>query len=246
MAATHKSPVEPQVFDAIVIGSGIGGLAVAALLAKLHGQRVLVLEQHFTPGGFTHSFERQGKFHWDVGLHYVGDMGAGSTGRAVFDYITDGQLGWQQMPEPFEKFVYPDFVFEVYGNPQRFQADLIRQFPQEEGGIRQYFRDVPRAAFWFGAHTMVELLPGWFQRVAKFGIRRWGAIARQTTQQYLDNTFQDDRLKALLASQWADYGLPPSQSCFGIHSLIVTHYFKGGMVSGGWGGGPGPDHHSGD
>lgn len=223
MAATRT-----QTFEAIVIGSGIGGLAVAALLAKRHHQRVLVLEQHFTPGGFTHSFERRGKFRWDVGLHYVGDMGKGSTGRAVFDYITNGQLSWQKMPEPFEKFVYPDFTFEVYGDPQRYQADLIRQFPHERAAIRQYFKDVSGAAFWFGAYTMVELLPNWLQRLARLGIRRLGAIARQTTQQYLDNTFQDDRLKALLASQWADYGLPPCQSCFGLHSLIVTHYFKGG------------------
>jgi 2-polyprenyl-6-methoxyphenol hydroxylase-like FAD-dependent oxidoreductase len=35
-------------FDAIVIGSGIGSLTTAVLLAKLQHKRVLVLEQHFT------------------------------------------------------------------------------------------------------------------------------------------------------------------------------------------------------
>jgi cation diffusion facilitator CzcD-associated flavoprotein CzcO len=43
-------------FDAIVIGSGIGGMGTAALLAKAAGQRVLVLEKHYTAGGFTHVF----------------------------------------------------------------------------------------------------------------------------------------------------------------------------------------------
>ena len=33
-------------FDAIVIGSGIGGLAIAAILAKFNGKKVLILEQH--------------------------------------------------------------------------------------------------------------------------------------------------------------------------------------------------------
>jgi all-trans-retinol 13,14-reductase len=217
-----------QTFDVIVIGSGIGGLTVAALLSKLYHKSVLVLEQHFTAGGFTHTFERKGKFHWDVGLHYVGDMGKGGTGKAVFDYLTNGNLHWQKMPDPFEKFVYPDFTFEVYSKLDRFQADLIQRFPHERAAIRRYFRDVQKAAFWFGTHSMLELLPVWLHPFLRRMIRYFGAIARQTTQHYLNRNFQDAHLKALLASQWGDYGLPPSQSCFGIHSVIVTHYFKGG------------------
>jgi all-trans-retinol 13,14-reductase len=217
-----------QTFDAIVIGSGIGGLTVAALLSKLHHKRVLVLEQHFTAGGFTHTFERKGKFHWDVGLHYVGDMGEGDTGKAVFDYLTNGNLRWHKMPDPFEKFVYPDFTFEVFSDPKRFQADLIRRFPREQTAIRRYFKDVKKAAFWFGAHSMLELFPIGLHPLFRRVVRYCGAIARQTTQQYLDRNFQDTHLKALLVSQWGDYGLPPPQSCFGIHSVIVTHYFNGG------------------
>jgi all-trans-retinol 13,14-reductase len=218
----------PQTFDVIVIGSGIGGLTVAALLSKLYRKSVLVLEQHFTAGGFTHTFERQRKFHWDVGLHYVGDMGKGGTGKAVFDYLTNGNLHWHKMPDPFEKFVYPDFTFEVYSDPKRYQADLTQQFPHERAAIRRYFSDVQKAAFWFGAHLMLELLPVVLHPFLRRMIRYFGAIARQTTQHYLDRNFQDPHLKALLASQWGDYGLPPSQSCFGIHSVIVTHYFQGG------------------
>jgi all-trans-retinol 13,14-reductase len=222
------TPPRSDTFDAIVIGSGIGGLTVANLLARRHNQRVLVLEQHFKPGGFTHIFKRKVKFQWDVGLHYVGNMDDGDTGKAVFDYLTDGQLRWHKMPDPFEKFVYPDFTFEVYSDPARFEAELIRQFPQEATAIRQYFKDIQRAGFWFGAHAMAELLPAGLQALGRFLLRQFGAMARQTTQHYLDQHFQDARLKALLASQWGDYGLPPSQSCFGVHGLIVDHYLHGG------------------
>jgi all-trans-retinol 13,14-reductase len=41
-------------YDAIVIGSGIGGLTTAACLAKA-GKKGIVLEQHYTAGGYTHS-----------------------------------------------------------------------------------------------------------------------------------------------------------------------------------------------
>lgn len=75
---------------------------------------------------------------------------------------------------------------------------------------------------------MLELLPNWLQPLLRRVVRLFGSIARQTTQDYFDNHFQDVRLKALLASQWGDYGLPPAQSCFGIHSVIVTHYLHGG------------------
>jgi phytoene dehydrogenase-like protein len=75
---------------------------------------------------------------------------------------------------------------------------------------------------------MLELFPKGLQPLLRRMVRLWGAIARQTTQHYLNRNFQDVRLKAVLASQWGDYGLPPSQSSFGIHSVIVTHYFHGG------------------
>jgi all-trans-retinol 13,14-reductase len=77
-------------FDAIVIGSGMGGLAFASIMAKLRKWRVLVLERHFKIGGFTHTFSRPGGWSWDVGLHYVGEMGEGMMGRRLFDFITDG------------------------------------------------------------------------------------------------------------------------------------------------------------
>ena len=73
-------------YDTVVIGSGIGGLTTAACLAK-GGQKVLVLERHYTPGGFTHTFERK-KYIWDVGVHYIGEVSRPDASmRRIFDYI---------------------------------------------------------------------------------------------------------------------------------------------------------------
>jgi all-trans-retinol 13,14-reductase len=115
-----------HVYDLILIGSGMGALTVASLMAQLRRKRVLVLERHFKAGGFTHDFKRQ-QFHWDVGIHYIGQMNEGSPMRQMFDLVTQKGVQWNKMPEPFERFVYPGLTFDLYGNPKRFQADLIQQ-----------------------------------------------------------------------------------------------------------------------
>src|SRR5512145_620224 len=91
-------------YDAVVIGSGIGGLGAAALLAKHGGKRVLVLERHYTLGGFTHVFRRPG-YEWDVGVHYLGELQPGAMLRAIFDDVSDGRLEWADMGEVYDRVV---------------------------------------------------------------------------------------------------------------------------------------------
>ena len=55
VGVSYKQHPPEGEFDAIVIGSGMGGLAAAAILARHGGRRVLVLERHYTPGGYTHA-----------------------------------------------------------------------------------------------------------------------------------------------------------------------------------------------
>ena len=61
-------------WDAIVIGSGMGGLTTAAYLAT-NGLRTLVLEKNYVAGGNSHVFRRKQRFEFDVGGHYIGDRG---------------------------------------------------------------------------------------------------------------------------------------------------------------------------
>ena len=159
--------------DAIVIGSGMGGLAAAAILARAHGKRVLVLERHWRAGGFTHAFSRPGGYRWDVGVHYVGAEAARpGMVRDVFQVTTGGALQWTRMPDPFERLVFPGFEFEIRSGRERLAEDLSRAFPAEAGAVRRYLADVERAAAATGAGAVPRRPPTTMAVVARSTSRR--------------------------------------------------------------------------
>jgi all-trans-retinol 13,14-reductase len=117
-------------FDAIVIGSGMGGMGTAALLAKAAGQRVLVLEKHYTAGGFTHVFRRPG-FEWDVGVHYVGQVHTpGSPAHALFEYLAEGRLSWNAMPEVYDRVNIDGLRFDYVSGREHLRDALVGTFPR--------------------------------------------------------------------------------------------------------------------
>lgn len=219
-------------YDVIVIGSGIGGLTAASLLAQLADRRVLVLERHFRLGGFTHEFQRRG-YRWDVGVHYIGGLTPGRTSRRLLDLVTGAgdpaaAVPWDKMPSDFEVFHYPDLELTVPDDPAEYAARLTAAFPHEAAGIARYFEDVRRAGRWFGRNAY-----SWSARGALgLGVRLANARTRRlglmTTADYLRRHIADPRLRGLLVSQWGDYGLPPERSAFGMHALLVAHYLYGG------------------
>ena len=101
MIQSYKKPhqLEEQ-YDAVIIGTGMGSLTSAAFLAK-EGKKVLLLERHYTAGGFTHVFKRKG-YEWDVGIHYIGEVQKENSAlRKMFDYISNGNLLWADMGEVY-------------------------------------------------------------------------------------------------------------------------------------------------
>ena len=75
-------------WDVVVIGSGAGGMTAAVALANA-GKRVLVLEQHYLPGGWTHTFSLEGH-RFSPGVHYLGGLEEGGDMRAILEGIGVG------------------------------------------------------------------------------------------------------------------------------------------------------------
>lgn len=226
-----SAPPAKHQFDAIIIGSGMSSMATASLLARFRGQRVLLLEQHYVMGGFTHEFSRMHKgrrFHWDVGVHYIGDMLPDSIIRKIFDRVTDNGVEWAPMPEAcFERFIYPDLTIDVPAGEINYRRVLIETFPDEQPAIDQYFRDIKKINSWFGQHFM-KSGNAFIDRVrAPLRINNFRSVD-MTTAEYMDRNFVDPRLKAVLTSRWPDYGVPPSRSSFLVHATVDCHYLAGG------------------
>jgi all-trans-retinol 13,14-reductase len=223
-----RNSLSNQHYDIILIGSGMGALTIASIMAQLRNKKVLVLERHFKAGGFTHTFKRQ-HFQWDVGLHYIGSMGEDRAERALMDLITEGRVQWQRFPEPMEVAVFPEFRFPIFGDQQRYQADLIEKFPDEAAAIRQFFRDLDRVYhLGYPAHEMK------LSRVFPMPLigKIQGLFARSyvhwTVKDYLDRHFKSPALKAILTARWGDVGLPPGVCAFPIFATVMNHYSGGG------------------
>ena len=222
-------------YDAIVIGSGIGGLTTAALLSEL-GWKVCVLEQHYTAGGYTHSYDREG-YEWDVGVHYIGDVGAKTRTRRMFDFLSDGKLEWAPMDQEYDRFYIGDKVFCAHAGKQEFRDNLVAQFPDEEQAIDQYLQLLGSVGGALSLFGMERALKPWQRKVsAPFRKMKMPAHMLENTYDVLSELTGNQDLIATICGQWGDMGLPPKQSAFMVHAMIARHYLYGGFypVGGSW------------
>ncbi len=215
-------------WDAIIIGSGIGGLTSAALLARYGGKRVLVLERHYVAGGFTHAFHRPG-YEWDVGVHYIGQVqNPASPVRAVFDHLTDGRLQWSAMPETYDRVLIRDREYEFVAGLERFRDHMKSHFPREQVAVDRYIQAVQSCVRMSMSYFAEKAMPRPLARMAgalmRAPFQRW---ARRTTAEVLAEITSNRELIGVLTAQWGDYGLPPAQSSFAAHAIVTGSYFEG-------------------
>jgi len=198
-----SSEIDAQ-YDAIVIGSGLGGLTTAALMVKA-GRKVLVLEQHYTAGGFTHSFKRRG-YEWDVGVHYLGDVHkTHSPVRWLFDVITDGKLEWSKMDAVYDKIVIADKSYDYVAGVQNFRAQMLEYFPHASKQLDTYLQLIRAASKAITAQFGQRWLPQGMQSLVSGQVNK---IAHpyfgRTTKDVLADFITDPKLASVLCGQWGD------------------------------------------
>ena len=216
-------------WDAIVIGSGIGGLGAAAALGK-RGKRVLLLEQHTVAGGQTQTFSRQG-WQFATGVHYIGGVGpqAGSQGQfgRLLTWLSDGALQFAPCANPYDIVRLPGFEFGIPHPEAAYRAALLARFPADRAAIDGWFQanhDARKTAF-----TLMALhsLPSWVAAgVRLFRGRQAEAWVRHTLAEELAR-IGNPQLRAVLGARWGDYGAAPAAAPFVEHALVTGSYDAG-------------------
>jgi len=214
--------------DHIIVGSGMGGLTVATWLAKA-GKKVVIFEKHYVPGGFTHSFKRNDGFQWDVGVHYVGNMGKDSTLRGFFNFLTDGKLEWESMGEIYDVANINEKEYVFKAGLENFRKQLISYFPKEENAINKYLELIKKSNKSAQAFYFEKTFEPWLSKaVGSIFRKRYSKFSERTTWEVLSEITENKDLIAVLCAQCGNYGLSPKDSSFGIHAMVIGHFIEGG------------------
>ncbi len=128
-----------KVWDAVVVGSGLGGLVTATQLAA-KGAKVLVLERYTIPGGSGGSFQRVG-YTFDVGASMIFGFGKNGYTNLLTRALADVGQSVETFPDPVQlAYHLPDGLnIAVDRNYDRFISELTSLFPNEASGIKSFY-----------------------------------------------------------------------------------------------------------
>lgn len=204
-------------YDAVIIGSGLGGLACGAILAR-EGYQVCVLEKNKQIGGTLQTFVRD-RIIFDSGVHYVGGLDKGQNLYQLFKFLgIMDKMKLRKMDEDgFDAVIFGDDprVYRYAQGYPNFIDTLVKDFPEEEGAIRKYcdaIRDV------CSKFPLYNLRSGdYFEKVGVLEI---------DTQTFLESITSNKKLQNVLAGTSLLYAGVPYKTPFYVHALVINSYIE--------------------
>ncbi len=222
-------------YDTIIIGSGAGGLAAAICLARA-GQKVLVLEQHYVPGGWCHSFHLNGQ-RFSPGVHYIGLLDEGQSTNNLYKGlgIANDLVFFRMNKNAYEHCHLGEHIIDMPSGLNNLYETLAIQFPKEKKNLKKYLDLVKKVS------DEVQLIPKmktfWDHVTIPFRTKHMGKYGLFSLKRVIDWHIKDPLLKGVLNIQCGDHGLPPSRASFPVHCVLMYHYFQGGFYPMGGGAG---------
>lgn len=123
-------------YDAVIIGSGLGGLECAHILSKA-GMSILLLERGIQAGGCLQSYRRHG-LAFDTGFHYVGGLDEGQSLHSAFRHLGLLRLPWQRLDNHFDRVTIGNQTFSFAQGYDAFVETLTVAFPAERDALNRY------------------------------------------------------------------------------------------------------------
>jgi all-trans-retinol 13,14-reductase len=224
----------PARIDVIVIGSGMGGMTTAAILAK-QGKKVVVLEQHDIAGGNTHTFNVNG-FEFDTGLHYVGAHLGGtkfSPLRNLINYISNGKIKWAKMDSVYDVACLENGEkVPIHCDWKILIPSLKKEFPGEEEAIDAFFNFVRQTTARFPLFMMLKYVPRWLHSFLYPLLKKQLKLFSKTTSEVVDSITDNEKLKGVFSYLYGDFGDIPERGGFAMTAIIWEHYRGGAYYPG--------------
>lgn len=215
-------------YDAIVIGSGVGGLTCASFLARA-GMKVLVLEQHTKIGGYSHSFKRR-SFTFESGIHSVPIAEKGLIKYLLNLLGVDNMIEKTELPEMYHT-IMPGGSITMPSKKEDIDSFLREKFPHQKQNLKNLFN-----SFREFEERLVSPIYTFEDKYVEEDREFVIQFHNVSYQQYISKFIDDDRLKNVFFAQWPyggashDYGGALFYAMmFILHYIEGTHTLKNGF-----------------
>ncbi len=214
--------MEKDIYDVIIVGSGIGGLS-AAVKASKEKAKTLILEAMPFTGGYINPY-KVGNFSFDTGLHYMGELGENGllTQRlqnlGVYERLKFIEIN----PDCIGKYHFGSMIFCLPKGINNFKNRIIKMFPEEKESVEKLIcliKDIQKTAI-IGSKgpkhpDFIKFIP----RFMKFMKKPYGKM--------IDEITTNSKLKYIFSIMSGEAGLPPDRAS-AFTATILLHYLEGG------------------
>ncbi len=229
--------MDSENYDVIIIGSGMGGLGTGLKLQSSNPKlKTIILEQHSIPGGYVNGFKRKG-YYFDSGAEGLVYCGEGQTFKLALD-----EFGVKQefiLIDPVETMYFPDKKIVMYGDAEKYQAELFKNFPENKDEIKRFFNVVKSIMDEFHSVVKGKFDPS-FKELLKivFTCPNLRKYATKSFDDLLNEYITNDQLRDVLAVYSLWLGVSPSKIKAPTAAVVFFspyydgHYYpKGGMLA---------------